>query len=88
MLIKEKVQGKKLKMTFEKFLLIIFLIGIYFSEIQGRGIMLDPISRSSAWRKGFPVEPNYNDHELFCGGIDVRINNIFNREENLGKSNL
>lgn len=50
--------------------------------------MLDPISRSSAWRKGFPVEPNYNDHELFCGGIDVRINNIFNREENLRKSDL
>ncbi|XP_003696457.1 uncharacterized protein LOC100865713 [Apis florea] len=59
-------------MTFEKFLSIIFLFGIYFSEIQGRGIMLDPISRSSAWRKGFPVEPNYNDHELFCGGIDIQ----------------
>lgn len=73
-------------MTFEKFLLIIFLIGIYFSEIQGRGLMLDPISRSSAWRKGFSVEPNYNDHELLCGGIDVIINNIFNREENSRKS--
>ncbi|PBC33820.1 hypothetical protein APICC_03207 [Apis cerana cerana] len=59
-------------MTFEKFLLIIFLIGIYFSEIQGRGLMLDPISRSSAWRKGFSVEPNYNDHELLCGGIDIQ----------------
>lgn len=88
MLIKGKAQGKKLKMIFEKLLLIIFLIGIYFSKIQGQGLMLDPISRSSAWRKGFPVEPNYNDHELFCGGLNVRINNIFNREKNLGKSDL
>ncbi|KAG6800966.1 hypothetical protein HZU73_03704 [Apis mellifera caucasica] len=59
-------------MIFEKLLLIIFLIGIYFSKIQGRGLMLDPISRSSAWRKGFPVEPNYNDHELFCGGLNIQ----------------
>lgn len=36
--------------------------------------MWDPINRSSAWRKGFPTEPNYTDNEHFCGGYGVQHN--------------
>ncbi|XP_011050907.1 PREDICTED: uncharacterized protein LOC105143982 isoform X1 [Acromyrmex echinatior] len=49
--------------TFSKFKL---------QEIYGHGMMLDPINRSSAWRKGFPVEPNYTDNEHFCGGYSIQ----------------
>ncbi|CAK9813288.1 hypothetical protein ANTQUA_LOCUS7565 [Anthophora quadrimaculata] len=56
-------------MSFVKFFFITCLLGIYLEEIQGHGMMLDPVSRSSAWRKGFPVEPNYNDNEVYCGGF-------------------
>ncbi|XP_013785525.1 uncharacterized protein LOC106469570 isoform X2 [Limulus polyphemus] len=37
----------------------------------GHGRLIDPPSRSSMWRYGFPTTPNYNDHELFCGGYQV-----------------
>ncbi|KAK2581715.1 hypothetical protein KPH14_002200 [Odynerus spinipes] len=34
--------------------------------------MIHPISRSSAWREGFPVPPNYTDNQLYCGGFAVQ----------------
>ncbi|XP_060826589.1 uncharacterized protein LOC132912827 [Bombus pascuorum] len=60
-------------MTFAKSSLITCLFGILLWEIHGQGIMVDPISRSSAWRKGFPVQVNVNDHELSCGGPTVQF---------------
>ncbi|XP_071869145.1 uncharacterized protein [Bombus fervidus] len=60
-------------MTFAKSSLITCLFGILLWEIHGQGIMTDPISRSSAWRKGFPVQENFNDHELSCGGPTVQF---------------
>ncbi|XP_050589622.1 uncharacterized protein LOC126921793 [Bombus affinis] len=60
-------------MTFAKFSLIICLFGILLWEIHGQGIMIDPISRSSAWRKGFPVEVNFNDHELSCFASQIQF---------------
>ncbi|KOC61996.1 hypothetical protein WH47_05885 [Habropoda laboriosa] len=61
-------------MAFVKFLLITCLLGIALREIHGHGMMMDPVSRSSAWRKGYPVEPNYTDNQLFCGGYNVQYN--------------
>lgn len=46
---------------------------INLQEIYGHGMMMDPVNRSSAWRKGFPVKPNYTDNEHFCGGRTVCI---------------
>ncbi|RWS06298.1 uncharacterized protein B4U79_02654, partial [Dinothrombium tinctorium] len=34
--------------------------------------LIEPPSRSTAWRYGFKTPPNYNDHELFCGGFHVQ----------------
>ncbi|XP_076234219.1 uncharacterized protein LOC143179082 [Calliopsis andreniformis] len=59
-------------MAYAKFLLIACLPAISLQGIYGHGMMLDPVSRSSAWRKGFPTEPNYNDNELFCGGLGIQ----------------
>ncbi|XP_053690918.1 uncharacterized protein LOC128739457 [Sabethes cyaneus] len=36
----------------------------------GHGRLIEPPSRASAWRYGFSTPPNYNDHELYCGGFN------------------
>ncbi|XP_045606928.2 uncharacterized protein [Procambarus clarkii] len=40
--------------------------------VEGHGRLMEPVSRSSAWRKGFDTPINYNDNELFCGGFKVQ----------------
>ena len=42
------------------------------SSIYGHGRMIDPPSRNSAWRYGFPNPPHYTDNELNCGGFNVQ----------------
>ncbi|XP_019555760.2 uncharacterized protein LOC109425025 [Aedes albopictus] len=37
---------------------------------NGHGRLIEPPSRASAWRYGFSTPPNYNDHELYCGGFN------------------
>nr|XP_031845677.1 uncharacterized protein LOC116432652 [Nomia melanderi] len=59
-------------MAIAKILLVTGLLGVQLLEIHGHGMMMDPVSRSSAWRKGFPVEPNYDDSALYCGGFSVQ----------------
>ncbi|CAL7951135.1 unnamed protein product [Xylocopa violacea] len=66
-------------MGIAKFFLIGCLLGASLDGIQGHGMLMDPISRSSAWRKSFDVEPDYNDNELFCGGYGIQY------EQNEGK---
>ncbi|EZA61441.1 hypothetical protein DMN91_003949 [Ooceraea biroi] len=61
-------------MAFAKLLALTLVAAINLQEIHGHGMMLDPINRSSAWRKGFPVEPNYTDNEHFCGGRTIQHN--------------
>ncbi|KAJ8674245.1 hypothetical protein QAD02_005507 [Eretmocerus hayati] len=48
------------------------LILVMFTILQktdGHGRMMDPVSRSSAWRKGFKTPTNYDDNQLYCGGV-------------------
>ena len=40
---------------------------------DGHARLVEPPMRSSMWRFGFNVSINYNDNELFCGGLAVRI---------------
>lgn len=42
---------------------------------NGHGRLIEPPSRSSAWRYGFQTPPNYNDHELYCGGFQRQQKN-------------
>ncbi|CAL1265993.1 unnamed protein product [Larinioides sclopetarius] len=46
-------------------------------QVQGHGRLLEPPSRSSMWRFGYDTPSNYNDNELFCGGIYVQT--VINR---------
>ncbi|XP_017883005.2 uncharacterized protein LOC108626699 [Ceratina calcarata] len=55
-------------MVYVKFLLLFYTFGFSLQRSYGHGTMMDPVSRSSMWRQGFPSEPNYTDNELNCGG--------------------
>ncbi|XP_039756087.1 uncharacterized protein LOC120630852 [Pararge aegeria] len=39
------------------------------AAVAGHGRVLGPPSRASMWRSGFPMEPNYDDDGLNCGGF-------------------
>ena len=53
------------------------LLSALCAAVHGHGRLLEPPSRSSAWRLGFNTPPNYDDNQLFCGGASVSI--IHNR---------
>ncbi|PSN43757.1 hypothetical protein C0J52_06412 [Blattella germanica] len=38
-------------------------------NVEGHGRLIEPPSRATMWRYGFTTPPNYNDHELYCGGF-------------------
>jgi len=51
---------------------LLLFLGLYvvnfISEVRPHGRLIEPPSRSTMWRYGFNTPPNYNDHELYCGG--------------------
>ncbi|KAH8295239.1 hypothetical protein KR018_009016, partial [Drosophila ironensis] len=50
---------------------VALMLGIwcFISSCDGHGRLIEPPSRASAWRYGFPTLPDYNDHESYCGGF-------------------
>lgn len=52
---------------------LILYCGLIVSSLvtvcNGHGRLIEPPSRATAWRYGFNTPPNYNDHELYCGGF-------------------
>lgn len=41
------------------------------------GHLMEPVNRSSMWRKGYNTTVNWNDNELFCGGFGVSLRRLF-----------
>ena len=41
------------------------------NSITGHGRLIEPPARSSAWQFGFKTPINYNDIEIYCGGLWV-----------------
>ncbi|KAK6168959.1 hypothetical protein SNE40_020105 [Patella caerulea] len=60
----------------------ITLTYMVMNGVFGHGRLLDPPSRSSMWREGFKNPPNYDDNQLFCGGVQVQW------EQNGGKCGI
>ncbi|XP_023246709.1 uncharacterized protein LOC106644008 [Copidosoma floridanum] len=58
-------------MAFKVMVTCILVICFYFLQVNAHGKLLNPVGRSSAWRVGFNVTENYDDNELYCGGIMV-----------------
>lgn len=51
-------------------LLLLLVLLTLVALCNGHGRLIEPPSRASAWRYGFSTPPNYNDHELYCGGFN------------------
>ncbi|KAK2581714.1 hypothetical protein KPH14_002199 [Odynerus spinipes] len=58
-----------------KLLLAAALIAVSFEKIDGHGMLMEPVNRGSAWRKGFNTPTNYDDDGNYCGGLTVNIQN-------------
>ena len=56
----------------EKYIFQLALIAVFALLVAGHGTLWTPVSRSSAWRKGWDTPKNWNDIELNCGGFGVR----------------
>lgn len=55
-------------------LILIFILAIfYLNEIHGHGMLMEPVNRGSAWRKGFKTPINYDDDGNYCGGLFVSV---------------
>ncbi|GAB1603118.1 uncharacterized protein LOC115215892 [Argonauta hians] len=54
--------------TYPGLLLPLFLVGL-ISDVEGHGRLWTPPSRSTMWRQGFHTPVNYDDIELYCGGM-------------------
>lgn len=54
-----------------KLIFAVILVALNVGEIFGHGYMIDPPSRSSAWRRGFNTSINYDDNGVYCGGYGV-----------------
>lgn len=65
-----------------KILLFNFFLTCAVDIVHGHGRLIDPPSRSTMWRYGFNNPPNYNDNQLYCGGVQVQY------EQNGGKCGL
>ena len=44
----------------------------------GHGRLMEPPSRASMWRLGYPNPADYNDNQGYCGGFQVRRMKIIN----------
>jgi hypothetical protein len=49
------------------FTIVVFLLIAHHA--YGHGRLIDPPSRASAWRFGFPTPKDYDDNAQFCGGF-------------------
>jgi hypothetical protein len=58
-------------MTFISVAVVLLLMVVGSHE---HGMLMDPVNRSSMWRKGFSTPANYEDNQLFCGGRSVSSN--------------
>ncbi|XP_034949643.1 uncharacterized protein [Chelonus insularis] len=56
-------------MNLIKNLLLLTIVVINIWIITGHGMVMNPVSRGSAWRKGFNTPKNYDDSGNFCGGF-------------------
>lgn len=46
---------------------------VEFPQTEGHGMLMDPGNRASRWRVNSSAPRNYNDNELYCGGVGVSL---------------
>ncbi|XP_070138792.1 uncharacterized protein [Drosophila bipectinata] len=60
---------KRNKIKVDLKIILLLEICCFILKCEGHGRLIEPPSRASAWRYGFSTLPDYNDHELYCGGF-------------------
>ncbi|GFR84280.1 hypothetical protein ElyMa_005994900 [Elysia marginata] len=50
----------------------LFALFLLVLKVKGHGRLLEPPSRGSLWRLGYSAPVNYEDNQLFCGGVKVQ----------------
>lgn len=60
--------------TFNSIIFTLILIINSFIQVISHGMVLDPVARGSRWRSNSSAPHNYNDSELYCGGMSVQWN--------------
>lgn len=49
----------------------VLTVWCFVGQIDGHGMMLSPVGRSSRWRYDSTAPKNYDDNGLYCGGFWV-----------------
>lgn len=57
---------------FPNLLLFTFQLLTLVSVASSHGRLIDPPGRSTAWRYGYDTPVNYDDNQLYCGGLQVQ----------------
>ena len=69
------MKKKTIKMI-SKRITISFVALLLIGMSQGHGRLVDPVARSSAWRKDLKKFPSYfDDNSMNCGGLGMQIKN-------------
>lgn len=50
---------------------IVIIFQLHIAYILGHGMLIEPVNRGSAWRKGFNNSQNNDDNGNNCGGYKV-----------------
>lgn len=66
-----RTEHKKTKMAMLVVMIMAMAMGLLVPLTQEHGLMIEPPARNAMWRVGFNTTPNYEDTEMFCGGISV-----------------
>jgi len=61
--------------TTKMFKIFLPLFSIFYSYVSGHGRLMDPPARNCMWRFGFINPVDYNDNEVFCGGVSKQFQN-------------
>ncbi|XP_032573728.1 uncharacterized protein LOC6621301 isoform X6 [Drosophila sechellia] len=67
--LKAFMPGTNMVFAVKWYIAFFFAASIFVMSCSGHGRLVEPPSRASAWRFGFQTPPDYNDHELYCGGL-------------------
>ena len=51
---------------------ICFIVMLLIEMSNAHGRLIEPIARSSAWRKYRAIKPYYDDNSMNCGGLGVQ----------------
>jgi len=47
----------------------IICLAVQMISVNGHARLMEPPARNTMWRFGFSTLPNYEDSEMFCGGL-------------------